>query len=103
MPRGRQIMKQRRSVMAGGTQDPAVSAGCHIAARSRIGLLDGGGGEDALFLDQDRAGLVATLFVRPNMRGDVVDRVDDVLWTVAADHAVRALGGIAADRQGRID
>ena len=96
-------MKQRRPVMAGRTQDAAVSAGCHIASGPSIGFLHGAGGEDALFLDQDRAGLVAALFVRPNMRGDVVDRVDDVLWTIIADHAVRPLGGIAANRHGRVD
>ena len=63
--RGRQIVKQRRPVMAGCTEDAAVTAGRHIAARPRIGLLDGAGGEDALLLDQHRAGLVAALFVLP--------------------------------------
>jgi hypothetical protein len=41
-------MQQRRPVMAGRTQDPVVLAGCHIAAQTRIGLLDGAGGEDPL-------------------------------------------------------
>ncbi len=89
--------------MAGSAEDAAVSAGCHIAAGPGIGFLDGASGEDALFLDQDRAGLVAALLVRPNPRCDVVDRIDDVFRPVVADHAVRPLGGIAADRQGRVD
>ena len=89
--------------MAGGAQNAAVSAGRHIAARPRIGLLDGAGGKDALLLDEDGADTVAALVVRPHPRGDVVDAIDDVLRSVVADHALRPLGGVAADRHGRVD
>jgi hypothetical protein len=89
--------------MSRSPQNPAVSTGCHIATGPRIGFLDGASGEDPLLLDQNRAGLVVTLLVCPNPRGDVVDRINDVLRTVIADHALRALGGIAADRQRRVD
>jgi hypothetical protein len=37
--------------MAGCAEDPAVTAGGHIAAGAGIGLLDGAGGEDPLLLD----------------------------------------------------
>ena len=47
--------------MTGRTQDTAVSSRRHIAARSGIGLLHRAGGEDTLLLDQNRAGLVASL------------------------------------------
>src|SRR5437868_5031781 len=80
-----------------------MPAGRHIAARPRVGLLDGARGKDPLLLDQNRAGLVVALLVLPNPRGDVFDRVDDVLRPVIADHAVRPLSGIAANRHGRVD
>jgi branched-chain amino acid transport system substrate-binding protein len=101
--RGRQIVEEGWSVMAGGAEDPAMSARRDIPARPRIGLLDDAGGKDPLLLDQNRAGPVAALFVLPNPRGDVVDRIDNILRAVIADHAVRPLGGIAADRHGRVD
>jgi hypothetical protein len=96
-------MKQRRPVMARGTQDAAMSSGCHIAARPRIGFLNSASGKDPLFLNQDCAGLVAALLVCPNPRGDVVERVDNVLRPVIADHTVRPLGGITADGHGSVD
>jgi hypothetical protein len=45
--------------MTSRTQDPAVSAGRHIAPRPCIGFLDGAGGEDALLLDHNRTGKIA--------------------------------------------
>src|SRR5437660_1266662 len=87
----------RRSVMAGSAENPAMPAGRHIAARPRIGLLGRSGGEDPLLLNQNRAGVVAALFVLPNPRGDVFDGIHNVLRPVIADHAVRPLGSIAAD------
>ena len=54
-------MQQRRPVMSGCAQNPAVSTGCDIAPRPRIGFLDGAGGEDALLLDQNRTGVIAAL------------------------------------------
>jgi hypothetical protein len=72
-------MKQGRPVMAGCTKDPAVSAGRQIAPRPRIGFLDSTSREDALLLDENCAGMVATLFVGPDPRGDAVDRINDVL------------------------
>ena len=89
--------------MTGRTQNATVSARRHITSRPGISLLHRAGGEDPLLLDQHRAGLIAPLFVGPDTRGDVVDRVDDVLWPVVADHAVHSLGGVAADRHGRVD
>src|SRR5438105_1211538 len=78
VPRGRQVVKEGRPVMAGSAQDPAVSTRRDIASRPRIALLDGAGGEDALLhtgeeaarhcllaVDQNRAGPVAPLLVLP--------------------------------------
>src|SRR5215472_8943150 len=96
-------MQQRWPVISRGAQDPAVSTGCHITTGPRIGLLYSAGGEDPLFLDKDSAGFVAALFVRPDSRSDVVNRIDDVFRPVIADHAVRPLGGVAANRQRCVD
>ena len=89
--------------MAGCAKDTAMSAGRHIAAGPGVGLLHGAGGENPLLLDQNRTGLVAALLVLPDPRGDILNRIDNVLRPVIADHAVRPLGGIAADRHGRVD
>src|SRR5262249_36312088 len=99
--RSRQIVEEGGPIMAGCAEDPAMSTGCHIPSWPRIGLLDGTGGKDLLLLYQDCACLVAASFVRPDPRGDVVDRIDNVLRPVIADHPVRPLGGVATDRQGR--
>src|SRR6516162_3470608 len=96
-------MQQRRPVVAGCAEDPTVAARRHIAARPCIGFLDGTGGKDPLLLEQNRTSLVAALLVGPDPRGDVVDRVDDVLWPIIADQAMRSLRGVAANRYRRVD
>ena len=80
-----------------------MAAGRDIAARPRVALLHFARGEDLLLLDQHQPGAVLAVVVRPDARGDVIDRVDEVLRAVIADHAVRTLGRVAAQRQRRIE
>ena len=97
--RHRQIGQYRIAVVAGRTDDAAVTAGRDIAARPRVGLLHIARRENLLLLDQHHAGAVLAAAVVPDAGFDVVDRVDDVLRPVIADLAVRPLRRVAGDRQ----
>jgi hypothetical protein len=68
--------------MAGSAKNTAMTAGRDIAAGPRVGFLHCAGGEDTLLLDQHRPGEIAALFIGPDPRRDVVDRVYDILWPV---------------------
>ena len=83
-------------------QDAAVAAGRDIAAGPRVALLHLARGENLLLLDQHQADAVLAVLVRPDARGDEIDRIDQVLGAVIADHAVRTLGRVPAQRQRRV-
>ena len=102
MPQRRHVVQHGRAVIAHAAENAAMSAGCDIAAGPRIDFHDFARGEDLLFLQHDDAGAVAALLVGPDARGDVFDGIGQVLRSVVADLAVRTLGGVAADRHGRI-
>src|SRR5579871_167998 len=79
-----------------------MAAGRYIAARPGIGFHHLTRRKKLLFLDDDRAGLVSAVLVGPNAGGDVCHRIDDVLRSIIADHAVGPLRRVAADRQPRV-
>ena len=103
VPPRRYIGERRRPFMADCAEDAAMPAGDGIAARPGIGLLHVPGGENALILDQDDTDAVVARLVSPDARDDEFGRVRQVLVPIVADHAVRPLGSVAADRQRRVD
>src|SRR6058998_690593 len=56
-----------------------------------------------LIQDQDDTDAVVARLVSPDARDDEFGRVRQVLVAIVADHAVRPLGSVAADRQRRVD
>src|SRR5436853_6331311 len=99
VPRRRQVVEDGRPVPTRRAQDAAMSAGGDVAAGPRVGLLDVARGEYLLVLHEHDAGAVAPGLVRPHARDDVVDGIHDVLVAVVADLPMRALRGVATDRQ----
>src|SRR5688572_26486658 len=95
MARGGQILDCRLSLETDAAQDAAVTAGRDEATRPHITLLNVSPCENLLLLDQHHAEMIPAVFVRPHARRDEGDGVDEILRSIAADQAVRALGGIA--------
>ncbi len=85
-------MQHGCAVIAHAAQNAAMAAGRDVAAWSRVDLHDLTRSEDLLFLQHDDAGAVAALFVGPDPRRDVFDRIGQILWPVIADLAMRPLG-----------
>ena len=94
----RDIAEHRIDAAADTAENAAMAARHHVAARAGISLHDVARGEYALILNEHHARTVAALRIGPDLGIDVVDGIGDVLLAVAADGAVIALGGIAADR-----
>jgi hypothetical protein len=63
----------------------------------RITLLNLTRSVNDFILDHDRTETVSASFVRPHLRHDEVDRVDDVAVTVGADLSTIAMCGIGGD------
>src|SRR6266852_1985866 len=103
MPRRGHVVEDGGAVPARRAQDAAVPARDDVAARPRVGLLDVARREHLLVLHEHDPRAIAPALVRPYARDDVVDGIDDVLVTVVAELPVRALRGVAADRQRGVD
>src|SRR5438093_5763488 len=103
MPRRGHVVEDGGAFPARGAQDAAVPARDDVAARPRVGLLDVARSENLLVLQEHDTRAIAPALVRPYAREDVVDGIDDVLVSVVAELPVRALRGVAADRQRGVD
>ena len=57
----------------------------------------------ALILDDHDAAPVPPVAIGPDLGCDEIDGIDDVLRPVVADLSLRALRGVAADRQRRVE
>ncbi len=89
--------------MADVAENAARAARDDIAARTRVALGDIARGKNLLFLNDDSAAFVAASGVRPGARRNETRRVGDVLRPIIAHLPMRALRGVAADRQSRVD
>ena len=103
VPIGRDIHEVWHAGVGHLAEDAAMAAGRDIAAGTGIDFGDLARGEELLLLDDDDAGTVAALAVGPDARLDVGDGIDDVGRPVVADLALRALRGVAGDRQAGVD
>src|SRR6185436_5607662 len=92
-----------RARMAHSANDPAVTAGRNVTTWPRVRFLHIARREDLLVENRHCADKIAPVLVRPDLRCDVVHRIDNIAIAIVADRPMRPLRGIADNRQRRID